>query len=213
MKTARWLLLAFLANSCLSCVTSLLPIFENGYLVSEPGLVGTWKEADGEDTWTFEAAEDQEYRLLQRQAEHERSFGLDEKDEKLPGDTARFRARLGRLGGGLFLDLFPADEGNPMPHNDLLNAHLVPAHTLARIWLGKDSLKLVFLSEEWLSKAIKSGQIKVAHVETEENGLVLTAPTEEIQALVVKYADDPKAFPREPSPAAGESPVELLRVK
>jgi hypothetical protein len=195
MKIMRTSALAVLAMSLVSCVASLLPLFEDRYLVWEPGLIGTWQGGDsGADTWTFEKAGGNEYLLIQQQAEFDLGQGAGQPSKKVPGEAARFRARLGRLGGNLFLDLYPADEGNPSAHNDWLNAHLIPAHTLLRVWPGKDSLKLVFLDEDWVSKAIESGRINLAHVKTGQ-WLVLTAPTAELQAFIVKYSGDANAFP------------------
>ena len=195
MKIMRWPVLALAAMSLVSCVASLLPLFEDRYLVSEPGLIGTWQGGDsGADTWTFEKAGPNEYLLIQKQAEFALDPGPEGPKKKVPGDAARFQVRLGRLGGNLFLDLYPADEGNPMPHNDWLNAHLIPAHTLARIWLAKDSLKLVFLDEDWFTKSIQSGKIRLPNVKTGQ-WLVLTAPTTDLQAFILKFAGDADAFP------------------
>lgn len=207
MKCLKWGLLGLAATTWLSCVVSLLPLFDDGYLVSEPGLVGTWKVADGADTWTFEKAEGLEYLLTQRQAEYdvERSADREAPSTKVPGDTVRLRARLGRLGAGLFLDLIPTGKDNPEVHNDLYNAHMIPGHTLARVWLDKDSLRIVFLDEDWLTEAIKDGRIALTQVQT-ENFLVLTAPTSGLQTFILKYGGDKKAFPV-------QGAEELIRVK
>lgn len=206
MKFLKWGVLAIAAMAWLSCVVSLLPLFDDGYLVSEPGLLGTWKAADGADTWTFEKADGMEYLLIQRQAEYGLSQvpGQETPTKKGPGDTVRFRARLGRLGAGLFLDLIPAGEGNPEVRNDLYNVHMVPGHTLARISLDKDSLRIVFLDEDWLTEAVKDGRIALAHAET-KGWLVLTAPTSGLQSFILKYGGDNRAFPI-------QSAEELVRV-
>lgn len=207
MKVLKWGILVLATMTWLSCVASLLPLFEDAYLVSEPGLLGTWKAADAADTWTFEKADGMEYLLIQRQAEYdlEKVPSRETTSQKVPGDTVRFRARLGRLGAGLFLDLVPADQGHPEIRNDLYNAHMIPGHTLARVWLEKDSLRIVFLDQDWLAKAIKDGRMAPAHVETKD-WLVLTAPTAELQTFILKYGDDKKAFPL-------QSAEELHRVK
>jgi len=202
MKFLKWGMLVLAAMTSLSCVVSLLPLFDDGYLVSEPGLLGTWKLANGADTWSFEKAEGMEYLLTQSQVEYDQEYP---ESKKVPGDTARFRARLGRLGEGLFLDLTPAEKDNPEVRNDLYNAHMVPGHTLARIWLDQDSLRIVFLDEEWLTEAIKDGRIVLTHVEA-KGWLVLTAPTSGLQTFILKYGEDKKAFPL-------QSAEELLRVK
>jgi len=203
MKFLKWSILALAAMTWLSCVVSLLPLFDDGYLVYEPGLPGTWKVADSADTWTFEKAEGMEYLLTQRQVEYVLEKGQESK--RLPGDTGRFRARLGRLGAGLFLDLTPAEKDDPAVHNDLYNAHMVPGHTLARVWLDKDFLRIVFLDEDWLTDAVRDGRISLPHVEA-EGWLILTAPTSGLQTFILKYGEDKKAFPL-------QSAEGLLRVK
>jgi len=194
MRAIKCLAILALTIGALSCVWSLQPLFEENDLVFESGLVGTWKGADNENTWTFEKAQDSnEYALVYRQAE----FGPDGpfSEEKLvPGDTARFQARLGRLGGRLFLDLIPEDEGNPRVRNDLFNWHLIRAHTICRISLEKDELRLDWLDENWLGEAFKSGKVTIAHARAED-GWVVTAPTKELQQMVLKYAEDNDAFP------------------
>jgi hypothetical protein len=71
---------------------------------------------------------------------------------------------------------------------------MIPAHTLARVWLEKDSLRIVFLEEDWVKKAIETGRIKPEYIKT-DNWLVLTAPTADLQTIILKNADDEKAFP------------------
>lgn len=207
MKFLKWGILALATMTWLSCVASLLPLFDDGFLVSEPGLLGAWKVADGTDTWTFEKAEGLELLLTQRQDEYdlEKSAVSEAPPKKVPGDTVRFRARPGRLGGALYLDLIPAEKDNPVVHNDLYNAHMIPGHTLARIWLDEDSLRIVFLDEDWLTEAIEDGRITLPHARA-KGWLVLTAPTSALQTFILKYGGDKKAFPL-------QSAAALLRVK
>ena len=191
MRTAKWLALIGLTACLFSCVWSLQPLFEEKDLVFEPGLVGTWKSAESEDTWTFERTQNSNaYVLIFHQAE----FGGMGSEKTVPGDTVRFEAGLGRLGGHLFIDLIPEQTGNPQVRNDLFNWHFIRAHSVARVRLEKDELELADLNEDWLEKAIQSGKVKIAHARAED-GLVVTAPTKELQKLVVKYAEDKEAFP------------------
>jgi hypothetical protein len=194
MRIIKCLAVLALTICVLSCVWSLQPLFEESDLVFERGLVGTWKTADHEDTWTFEKAQNSnEYVLVYHQAEFEPG-GPSANKKSVPGDTVRFQARLGRLGGHLFLDLIPEAEGNPRVHNDLFNWHLIRAHTICRLWLDKDELRLDWLDENWLGEAFKSGKITIAHARAAD-GWVVTAPTKELQQMVLKYAEDKDAFP------------------
>jgi hypothetical protein len=194
MRTIKYLAILALTIGSLSCVWSLQPLFEEKDLVFEPGLVGTWKTVDDVDTWTFEKArEGNGYVLVHHQAEYRPGGSLQDKNP-VPGDTVRFQARLGRLGSRLFLDLIPEEKDNPWVHNDLFNWHLIRAHTICRVSLAKAELRLDWLDEDWLKEAMRSGKITIAHAPAED-GLVVTAPTEELQQLVLKYADDQDAFP------------------
>jgi len=78
--------------------------------------------------------------------------------------------------------------------NDLYNAHMIPGHTLARVWLEKDSLRIVFLDEDWLADAVKDGRVALTHVEA-KGWLVLTAPASGLRTFILKYGEDKKAFP------------------
>ena len=49
------------------------------------------------------------------------------------------------------------------------------------------------LDGEWLDAMINSGELTIPH-EAIEEGTVLTASTEELQKLAIKYADDSEAF-------------------
>ena len=114
------------------------------------------------------------------------------------GDTRSFTVHLLALGGERFLDLYP-DE--PEMTNTFYRAFLMPVHMFARMRLEGDRLDLRFLSDDWLKKALREKRVKVAH-EPVEDAILLTAPTPELQQLIVKALVDPKAFP---------DPMELRR--
>jgi hypothetical protein len=194
MRIIKCMVVLALTIGALSCVWSLQPFFEDSDLVFEPWLVGTWAGPDGKDTWTFEKAQNgDEYVLVYHQAEYEPDGAFSGK-KTVPGDTVRFQVRLGRLGGHIFLDFFPEQKGNPWTHNDLFNWHLIRAHTICRVWMQKDDLRLDWLDEDWLIKAVESGKVTIAHAQAED-GLVITAPTKELRQTVLKYAEDNEAFP------------------
>jgi hypothetical protein len=68
--------------------------------------------------------------------------------------------------------------------------------------LDKDSLRIVFLDEDWLAEAVKDGRIALAHVET-KGWLVLTAPTSGLQAFILKYGGEKRAFPPQSAEVLG----------
>jgi len=173
------LMLGDLAALAASCVRSLQPLYEDGDLVFEPRLVGSWTDEDGEDSWTFERYDEKEYLLTCRTGEDR--------------EAAVFRGRLGKLGGAYFLDLTPEKKTGGKPGNEFLALHLVPAHTFWRVRF-EDGLHLDPFSPDWLKEAIASGRVKTAHYAAPEE-IILTAGPKDLQALLAGLAKDDEAFP------------------
>lgn len=156
------------------CVPSLQPLYSpDTKLVIDSRLNGTWINESGNESWDFHQTDDSTYELLYAQDE----------------SAAHFVARLVRLDGKLFMDTYPDEEID----NDFYKLHLVPAHIFGRIWIEGDSLKMNMLDGDWLDSMLNSGELTIAHEEIDE-GTVLTASTEELQKLAIKYSDDPEAF-------------------
>lgn len=179
------------------CVRSIYPLFMENDLVYKDELLGVWKEKEGKNTWIFEKGTGKNYILLHHEAEFTGSPG-----SKIPGDTAKFAAQLGKLGKYFFLDIYP-ESPNTKVKNDFFNFHLLPLHTISRIWIGADTLRLSMLDNDWLARMIDSRAFRIKHARLNDQ-LILTASTQELQRLAVRYAENKKAFPR---------PGELYRVK
>ncbi len=167
------------------CVRSLHPLYTDADLVFERSLLGTWAEEQNiMDSWIF-------------QKEGENFYSLIHIEKNSP---AKFEAHLVRLGKFLFLDIFP---DQPDTKNEFYKLHLIPAHTFSRVWIERDVIRLAMLDNDWLRDMIKQNSVSIAH-ERVEDGVILTAPTEELQKFVVAYANDSLAFPK---------PTELHRLK
>jgi hypothetical protein len=165
------LLLAFLI---VSCVRSFYPLYTSKDLIFDQTLIGTWTD-NNQNIWTFSKGRETSYELI-----------YTEKDS-----PAKFTAHLVKLGKFRFLDLAPQEPGI---ENTFFAAHLIPVHTFSRIWIQEDSVGLSVLDNGWLKSMIDSKKIRIAH-QRQGDGIILTAPTRELQALVVRYAEDKKAFP------------------
>jgi len=176
---------AVLMAAAASCIQSLQPLFEDDDLIFDSRFLGVWTDSQGQDSWSFERGREKEYRLVCRSAEDD--------------ETARFVGRLGRLGGALFLDIFPEDKGNPRPRNEMLVLHLLPVHTLWRVRFEGEGLCLESMDPDWLKEQIDAGRAKIAHVRSGDR-LVLTADTAALQAFFAGQAANDKAFPRSDSP-------------
>ncbi len=166
------------------CVPALEPFYATEDLTFDPGLIGTWLEGPKPNKWSFARAGDQGYTLT-----HEAN-----------GERKAFDAHLFQLGRNLFLDLHPQ---LPVESADLHWAHYLPVHTVARVWLEGDTLRIAMLSREWLAGKIERDELAIDHRRT-ESGIVLTAPTRDLRALIASCADDADAFRR---PEHCETPV------
>jgi len=179
------------------CVRSLYPLFTEDDIIFNPKLIGTWSETDGKNTWIFQKSGEKNYELRYFQAEYGDVLGKMER-----GDTAKFIAQLGKLGKYYFLDISPG-ETNTKVKNGFYNFHLLPVHSISRIWLEGDTVRLSLLDNDWLKRMIDNNAFKISHSRISDQ-IILTASTEELQDFVVRYAENNKAFPK---------PGELHRVK
>jgi len=176
MKTTNMLAILTLAALMTGCVPSLHPLYTEKDVVFDPALVGTWEEKDGKNTWTFQKSGDKGYELVSTEG----------------GEPGRFEAHLVQLGKYSFLDTYPEEMG---PQNDMHKVHLIRAHFIWRIWREGDLLRIATLDNDWLKKLITEKKVQIPHEELGKDYLVLTAKTQQIQKLVLQFADDPKAFP------------------
>jgi hypothetical protein len=157
---------------------SLRPFYSEGDLQSDPLLTGTWRDKEGEVSFTFEPSAAKEYKLVVTEKEGERET------------SGEFEAHLVRLGGSLFLDFFPnsIQEGD-----DFYRIHFVRGHSIARIEIGLYSSEMTFLSASWLKRKIEEKSIDTPH-EKVDGVLLLTGTVEEVQDLVFLHAEEEGAF-------------------
>jgi len=189
------LILAFLFLALLAgCYTlSLHPLYTEKEVIFEQKLLGTWgdpKESD--ETWTFTQGSRNAYRLVIR------NEGLEAADSA-PGpgeysliteiDPVRdgiFEVHLLKLDGHMFIDIYPEE---PEIGNELFKAHVIPAHSFARVKISSDSFSLALFNAGWLEESIKHGRVKIDHTDR-DNTVVLTAKTAELQDFILKHIDE-----------------------
>jgi len=163
-----------------ACARSLHPFFTEKDIVFNESLLGVWTNDSGE-ICKFTKSGDDHYELL-----------------FVGEEPVRFEARLINLGGVTFLDLYPK---LPSKYIDLDPASFVPAHTLARMAIGKDSISIAIMDGDWLKQLSDQHRLDLAHERLylanegfTSDTVVLTAPTQELQAFALKHADSKEAF-------------------
>jgi hypothetical protein len=179
-------MLAVILGGCVP-VISLHPLYTEKDIVVDKKLCGTWvDDANSPKTiWEFKCID-----------EPKNAYKLIFSDEE--GMKGSFVAHLVKLQNRLFLDIFPSElpwepeDPNKMdwPYNSLF---LIPAHTFVKIDSIEPQLKLRLTLESKMEELLKENPSAVEHTSVGDRP-VLTASTKELQAFVLKYADDERAF-------------------
>lgn len=181
MRLVKIFVIFFIASFLVSClVTSVHPLYTEKDLTFVPELLGTW---ENDDVWTFEQSGKNAYELTIKESSG--SEGGQDNEQ-----IGVYEAHLVKLGKFLFLDLYP-DDTEIEDFNDI---HLVPTHSFWRVEIEKDALRMAYIDYDWLEEMIDGNKVNIAHVRLEDR-IVLTAPTQELQKFVLKYAEDTDAFP------------------
>ena len=179
-------LLAILVGGCVP-VMSLHSLYTKEDIVFDEKLLGTWVDDPNnpEITWEFMRIDDPNnaYKLI-----------FSDKDAQ----KGLFDAYLVKLKEHLFLDIYPSEppweqeDPNKLkwPFNTLF---LVPVHTFIKIDSLEPKLKMRLTLEDEMKKLLEEDPNAVQHTFAEDK-LVLTASTKELQAFVLKYANDKRLF-------------------
>jgi hypothetical protein len=191
MKTKKlfFYVFAVIVGGCIP-VISLHPLYTEKDVVVDKKLYGTWIDDPNNPkiTWEFENID-----------EPKNSYKLIFTDEE--GKKGSFVTHLVKLQDRLFLDIFPSElpwepeDPNKLdwPYNYLF---MIPAHTFVKIDSIEPQLKLRLLLESNLQELLKENPDAVEHTSIGDR-TVLTGSTKELQAFIIKYADNEKVFPEQ----------------
>ena len=176
MKRSIWfiLIIGLMLSSCV--VLSFHPLYSPDTITFRPEMVGTWK-IDDDETWHFTA---KDVELPGYHLQHETDDG-----------TAKYEVHLVRLNDYYFLDMTP-----DLSDTKQLLSHPYPLHSFYKLEFQDDGRMTIYMFDsDYLKQLFEQRKIRIKHEYSEENeSYVLTAPTNELQAFILKYADDPKAF-------------------
>jgi hypothetical protein len=189
MKTRKLLfyLLAALLGGCIP-VTSLHPLYTEEDAVFEANLIGVWMDDpdNPETTWEFSRA-----------VAKEKAYKLVYSDKE--GKKGSFVVHLVKLKNRLFLDVFP--DQFPSEQQDWENMKWAynffffePAHTFIKIDSIEPQLKMRRTICDDMKELLKEDPNIIKHELIEDKKIILTAPTKELQAFVLKYAYDIRVF-------------------
>jgi len=187
-KKLLFYLLAALLGGCIP-VMSLHPLFTEKNLVFEEKLLGVWVQDTNDTIWEFS-------RLNEPEKAGGNAYKLVFSDKD--GKKGLFVFHLVNLEDKLFFDVYPSElpwEPNDpnkveWPYNTLF---LIPVHTFIKIDSIDPRLKLQLTDDDKMEELFKEDPNAVEHALIEDHPL-LTASTKQLQAFVLKYADDERVF-------------------
>ncbi len=204
MKTKKLLfyLLAAILGGCVP-VMSLHPLFTEKDVLFEEKLLGTWVNDPNNPTttWEFERVMDESENAIEfkRPDRPENAYKLVFHNNKDDGKGSFF-AHLVKLENMLFLDVYPSQlPCAPKDPNEFqfYNIYfLVPVRTFIKIDSIEPQLRMRLTDDDDMKKLLAEDP-NVVKYELADDKLILTASTRELQAFVLKYADDSRVFSNE----------------
>ena len=185
------LLLAAFACAILLCSCepelSVHKLYASDDVVFEPSLLGTWTMPPSPGT--------EEVAQFQFSNGVRDGYTITMTYQEYPGaktESYCFSAQLVKLHGRLFIDVVPTS--SRVNDQDSDGPAGIPGHFFGRISIAGDVLKMSFLDDDWVANHIKARDIYIDSEEEGEKSVVLTAPTADLQKLVIDHADDDQAF-------------------
>ncbi|MDD5135229.1 MAG: hypothetical protein PHP01_07455 [Phycisphaerae bacterium] len=182
LKIIAFYLLAVLLGGC---VPSVHPLFDANETIFDANLVGQWSDPNSKDLWTFTGVNDKVYNLTYIDPD---------------GQSGNFIATLGNIAGNRYLNIFP--EAPKLTQNDYYKSHLISANSFIKVKTTGDGLTAQILAPDKVKKLLEEKPAILKHEFIGDNGLLLTAPTKELQKFLQKYDSD-----------ILDSPKKMYRVK
>lgn len=190
-------ILIVLLSNCV--VVSFYPFYTENDIITDHRIIGTWMStgrstqfnASNPNLWeisfpdTLEADKDG----MNLNYNNKNTYLLKTYSKETPEAWAKFWLHIIELNGQLYADIFPTDwEFN----NDMLNAHRLSVHSIAKIGIG-EKICFNWIDPEWLGDLFDQKKIRIHH---EDNGwnILLTAKPGELQKFLIKYGNDEQAY-------------------
>lgn len=178
MKKILFYLLAAVLGGCV--LPSLHPLYSDKDIVFEEKLLGNWRSCSSKEMWLFEkGSEPNSYNLT----------GTD------TDGSGKFIAHLVAIDDMLFLDLFPG-EPESLKSCSLWRYSICPLHLFIKVDQIEPTLKIRMMNPEKMQKLLENDPNLLKHeiLEKNDNRIVLTASTAELQKFMRAYGNSDELF-------------------
>jgi hypothetical protein len=197
MRTS--IILAFTSIILFSgCLLSFYPFYTDETLTTIDDIDGVWTGEN--ESWEFTSEENRAYSLIHT-------------DED--GNKAYFSVHFAKVGNETFIDMYPGDGPNSLKPSDDANPqikeqeneitgpstfknsfwafHLVPFHSFGKIIKDKDKVTIKIFDHDFLEKKVSAKEYTIKY-EKNDNNILLTASSQDLQKYALKYSNNPDAF-------------------
>jgi len=190
MKTKIFVPVVTLLLFLSGCVVfSFYPLYTERDLFANDLLVGEWIDSDS-SVWKF----DFNYRGKQLPENRDSTAFILQFRQKGQSDfeNGKMIVHIVKLGGTYFLDFYALDY---LDKKDLtvLDFHLMPVHSFAKLNVKGDKAVIRWFDPKWLQELIEQNRIRIHH-ENSDDYILLTAQPAELQKFVLKYVNSVEAF-------------------
>ena len=98
-----------------------------------------------------------------------------------------------------FADLSPSEPGKGKAPNEFWLIHVIPVHSVCKVELSRNTLKLTPLNGEWIKKMVREKKLSLTYTDVKEafNQIVLTSTPKKLEAFLKKYGRNKDAFPKD----------------
>ncbi len=193
MKTRNLFIIAIFAFSFSGClILSFYPFYTEKDLFENDFLTGIWIDEDSL-VWNFTHPVIKTNNL---ETTNKKTYNLNLTDYDFKNTS--YNVNLFKLDNTIFLDFYIEkieNQTSAPSKSDVTwwSLHLLPVHTIAKLNIEDDTLKISWFDIAWLEDQLKEKKIKIRHEKNGEN-ILLTAKTKDLQKMISKYAASEEAF-------------------
>jgi len=166
-------------------IFSLHALYKDENLIVKNELIGTWQSIGDDDfAVMIDSIGHSKYEFVMIDGE----------------DTAAFEMGLIQLKNQYFIDLYPQEECSfPSGENcdmiEMLLRNYIPVHTFMKLDYLDGTLILTEFDNERLIDLFANNRIRLPHeMINEDEYVVITASTDDLQKFISRYANDDEAF-------------------